>query len=133
MYKQKKIITRNLRPVLIFTLFMVLAAFGTAQAQDDTGQMKEKAPAEITEVEVASFAKAFSGIRKIQDEYTKEAQGAGNDQDIKDLQQKYQDKMIQEVKNNGLTIKRYNEIAQAMQNDEELQNKVQSRMSEDQQ
>jgi len=130
MYKQEKNSTVNLKAVLILTLSMVLFTFGAVQAQEDSQGGMEQAPVEVTQAEVNNFAKALNGIQDVQEAYTREAQGIENDADIRDLQKKYQDKMIQTVKNQGLTVKRYNEISQAMQKDEELSKKVRDKASQ---
>ena len=130
MYKQQKNFTVNLKAVLILTLSMVLFTFGAVQAQEDSQGEMEKAPTEVTQTEVKNFAKALNGIQNIQEEYTQEAQGIEKEADIRKLQKKYQDRMIQKVEDQGLTVQRYNQISQAMQRDEELSKKVRNKVSQ---
>ncbi|MFP4168651.1 MAG: DUF4168 domain-containing protein [Desulfonatronovibrionaceae bacterium] len=131
MDKQGKTLAVNLKLVLAFSLLMVLCAAGMAQAQDDAEGMEgQEAPAEVSDSEANDFAEAFNAIRQIQEEFTQEAQGIEDDSEIRELQQTYEDKMIKEVENKGLTVQRYNEIAQAMQQDEDLRQKIEGKMSE---
>ncbi len=115
----------SLRIFLTASLLVMLCAAGMAQAQSQDGQ---KGQAEVTDKEAKMFAQAYSAIRGIQKEYSKEVQGVEDDSQIKKLQQKYTDKMMKKVKSSGLSIKRYNEIAQSMQQDKDLQDKVKKHM-----
>jgi hypothetical protein len=83
---------------------------------------------QVSDKEATSFANAFNAVREIQKQYSQEVQGVQDESQIKELQQKYTDMMIKQVEDNGLSVDRYNEIAQAMQRDKNLQQKIEKKM-----
>lgn len=111
------------------SLLAVLCFSGIAQAQSQNGkEFQGQTQAQVTDKEATSFANAYNAVRGIQEQYSQEVQGVQDKSQIKKLQQKYTDKMIEKVENNGLSVDRYNEIAQAMQRDENLRKKIEKKM-----
>lgn len=113
------------------SLLAVLCFSGIAQAQSQSGEAMQgqgQVQTQVSDEEATSFANAFNAVRGIQEQYSQEVQGVQDESQIKELQQKYTDKMIKQVEDNGLSVDRYNEIAQAMQRDEELRQKIEKKM-----
>lgn len=111
------------------SLLAVLCFSGIAQAQSQNGkEFQGQAQAQVSDKEATSFAHAYNAVRGIQKQYSQEIQGVKDKSQIKNLQKKYTNKMIKKVENNGLSVDRYNEIAQAMQRDENLREKIEKKM-----
>jgi preprotein translocase subunit SecF len=128
MIKQVKKKT-SLTLLMCISLLTVLCLSGVAQAQSQSGEeFQGQAQTQVSDQEATSFANAFNAVREIQKQYSQEIQGVQDESQIKKLQQKYTDKMINQVENNGLSVDRYNEIAQAMQRDESLRQKIEKKM-----
>jgi len=113
------------------SLLAVLCFSGIAQAQSQSKEAMQgqgQAQAQVSDKEATSFAHAYNAVRGIQKQYSQEVQGVQDKSQIKNLQKKYTNKMIKKVENNGLSVDRYNEIAQAMQRDENLREKIEKKM-----
>jgi hypothetical protein len=112
------------------SLLAVLCFSGIAQAQSQSGEAMQgqgQVQTQVSDKEATSFANAFNAVREIKKQYSQEVQGVQDESKIKELQQKYTDMMIKQVEDNGLSVDRYNEIAQAMQRDKNLQQKIEKK------
>lgn len=100
----------------------LLFAAGTVTAQ---GQAPTQAPAqapaiEVSDQDVENFADAYVAVQTINQQYTEKLQNVEEAEKATALQQEARDKMAGAVKEAGLTISDYQEIAQAAGQDEEL-------------
>ncbi len=70
------------------------------------------------------FASAFMQVGSIQQQYSASMGEAEDQQQMQSLQQEAQMKMAEAVRNSGLEVQTYNSIAQQLQSDTELQQRV---------
>ncbi len=88
-------------------------------------QQEQKQKTEYSDQEIKSFAKAYSQVKDIQKDYSQEISQISDKQKAQKLQDKYSSQMISKIKDEGLTVQKYNQISQSMTADEELREKVQ--------
>jgi len=113
---------------LIFALLSGFAGSGLAQPESaqDQASMQGAEQMEIDDSTLEQFVGVAKDLGKIRDEYVKKFEGIEDQQKAKSLQAEMKDKMISVVDNSELDVKTYNYIANQMNVDEELRNKVQS-------
>lgn len=86
-------------------------------AQDDD--------AGFTEGQLESFMMARAEVRDIQSEYSSRLQDISDDQKVAELQAEAQEKMVQAVQSEGLTVEEFNEIARKANSDPEFNDRLQ--------
>lgn len=108
---------------LTITAAAALGLGSAAQAQDSdsAGTFAD----EVDEQQLEAFVVARADVQEIQQDYTSRLQSAENDQDAADLQAEAQEKMVSAVEDAGLSVQEFNRIAEAAQNDPEVQEKIQ--------
>jgi hypothetical protein len=113
---------------LIFTLICGFA--GTGFAQPDYAQnqasMQGAEQMEIDDSTLEQFVGVAQNLGEIRDEYVKKFEGIEDQQKAQSLQAEMNDKMISVVDNSDIDVETYNYIANQMNVDEELRNKVKS-------
>ncbi|MGM0645126.1 MAG: DUF4168 domain-containing protein [Thermodesulfobacteriota bacterium] len=92
---------------------------------ESAGQSKD-----YSEETLEKFAKSYNQVYEIRQEYSSELSEMEDEEKAKELQEKYTDRMVEAVEDEGLSVEKYNEIGQAMNNDEELSKKVESMVDE---
>ncbi|MFU8878725.1 MAG: DUF4168 domain-containing protein [Wenzhouxiangellaceae bacterium] len=80
---------------------------------------------EVTDSDLDSFADAQMSIMQIQQDYSQRLQNADNPDAANQLQQEANEKMVGAVEEAGLDVESFNAIAMAIQNDPELQQRLQ--------
>lgn len=108
---------------LTITAAAALGLGSAAQAQD--GDSAGTFADEVDEQQLEAFVVARADVQEIQQDYTSRLQSAENDQDAADLQAEAQEKMVSAVEDAGLSVQEFNRIAEAAQNDPEVQEKIQ--------
>lgn len=108
---------------LMITAAAALGLGPAAQAQD-SGSAGTFAD-EVDEQQLEAFVVARADVQEIQQDYTSRLQSAENDQDAAELQAEAQEKMVSAVEDAGLSVQEFNRIAEAAQNDPEVQEKIQ--------
>lgn len=108
---------------LMITAAAALGMGPAAQAQD-SGSAGTFAD-EVDEQQLEAFVVARADVQEIQQDYTSRLQSAENDQDAAELQAEAQEKMVSAVEDAGLSVQEFNRIAEAAQNDPEVQEKIQ--------
>jgi|AntRauTorckE6833_2_1112554.scaffolds.fasta_scaffold16471_2 hypothetical protein len=119
---------------LAFTLLSGFVTSGFAQPDyaQDQGQaqsqatMKGAEQMEIDDSTLEQFVGVAQDLGEIRDEYVKKFEGIEDQQKAQSLQAEMNDKMISVVDNSDIDVETYNYIANQMNVDEELRNKVQS-------
>ncbi len=110
---------------LILLLALIVAPLpGSAQEYG-----AESAQTEIQEKELASFAKIQNEIARIQQEYKTRLSTIEDQDQRQSVIQEMNEELVATVKDQGLSVERYNEIFGAIQNNPELQERV-SQMTE---
>jgi hypothetical protein len=131
-------------PALLAAALLALAA-ASAQAQQQPGAapspgtpaqtepghqpvppMPDRGPgaAEITDQQIERFAEAYTEVAQLRDSYTQQIIQADDPDQATELQQEANEKMVEAVENHGLTVGEYNMIAEAIDRDPELQERV---------
>jgi hypothetical protein len=80
--------------------------------------------AEVTEEQIERFAEAYTEVSQLRDEYTQQIIQAEDPDRATELQQEANERMIEAVEEKGLSVGEYNMIAEAMDRDPELQERV---------
>lgn len=106
---------------------------GLAQAQDPATQgapPPQQAPAQgpVSDEQIESFATALQSVGEIQSEYSAKLAEAQEPEAQQQVQMEAQTKMLQAVEAEGLTAAEYNSLAQRMDSDPELQQRVQAEL-----
>ncbi len=102
------------------------AASPAAMAQDAAAaqqQAQEAAP--VSDKEVKKFVKAEKKINAIIQEWTPKVQSAESQEQAQEMQQTAQTEMIAAIEKQGLSVQRYNAIAQQAQKDPQLAQRLQ--------
>lgn len=80
---------------------------------------------EFTDGQLESFMTARAEVRDIQSEYSSRLQDVSDDQKVAELQAEAQEKMVQAVQSEGLTVEEFNEIARKANSDPEFNERLQ--------
>lgn len=107
----------------------VLLCTGQSLAQE--GQQEGQAEgysqaqeADFSDNELQKFARSYLQIQDIQQEYSDALSQMSDEQEAQELQEKYTQKMVDVVRQEGLSVEEYNQIGQAMNSSEEVRNKI---------
>ncbi|MFW6179389.1 MAG: DUF4168 domain-containing protein, partial [Desulfohalobiaceae bacterium] len=76
------------------------------------------------------FASSYVQIQDIQQEYSDELSEMEDEEEAQKLQEKYTERMVDVVREEGLDVEEYNQIGQAMNSDNELREEIESMVDE---
>jgi hypothetical protein len=93
---------------------------GTEKAMPQKEMTQQKTP-EVSDKELKKFVDAQKSLRSIQAEHKSALSGVQNPDKAKQIQQKFQQKMLNAVNSAGLEPQRYKEIGQAVNGSQSLQ------------
>jgi hypothetical protein len=124
----------KLRSLLVGAFTLALAAATTAQSQAPETQQEAQAPqgqqaptspaqgeqAQVSDQQLQQFVTAVTGVQSVQESYAQEIEAADDPADAQDLQRAAHSDMVQAVEESGLSISEYNLIAQRLQTDPTL-------------
>lgn len=85
-------------------------------------------PIEVDDKTLDKFADAYGEVQSIQQEFAQELQQVSEESEAQSLQRSAQEKMMEAVKDSGLSVTEYNEISVAVSSDPELQKRIRSSM-----
>jgi len=108
-------------------LFAVPGAFAQEDGQSSPG-MQKNAPAEVDEATIDKFADAMGKVQVIQQSVSQQLQAVENDDQARELQLQAQDEMIAAVKETGLTVEEYNNLAERAQQNPQLRQQVMEKL-----
>lgn len=113
------------------SLAALLMAAGASQAY---AQQASQAPAtqptpavqasDISDKKLEKFADSLGEIMEIREDFTAKLEKTGDPAEAQQLQQEANEKMMNTVVDNDLSIEEYNAINQAVQNDPQLRDRV---------
>ena len=105
------------------------AAFAQAQGQQQGQQASgQGAPnMEMDQQTLDNFAEAYTEVRGIQSDFADQLGSVEDREKAQSLQREAQEEMVSAVKDAGLSVQEYNQVASQMQNDPELREKVMQR------
>ena len=115
------------RFTFIATLLMAIALLGTVHAQD-AGMGEVPGQVEITDTDLERFVEVQADIQSIVQEYSARLEGTEDSEAAAQLQQEASQMMVAAVEDIGLDVATYNNIAVALEQDEDLQQRVQQMM-----
>lgn len=81
--------------------------------------------AEFTEAQLAAFMVARAEVREIQSEYASRLQEVTDDQEVARLQSEAQEKMLEAVQDEDLTVDEFNQMARKANSDPEFMDRLQ--------
>lgn len=105
---------------------MAQSASPQAQAPAVPGQT-----ADFSETQLKSFASAVQGIQEVANEYAPRLEQATEPQQLADLQQEAEGKMLEAVEDEGLSVDEYNAIAVTAQSDPQVAETIRGYIAED--
>jgi len=114
-------------------VFAGATAFGQGYEEPNQPSPPEpQAPSggEVDEQSLQGFADAYAAVQDIRRELTQELSSAQDESQAREIQQQAQERMVRAVQDAGLTPQEYNQIAQQMNSDQELRERVQEALSE---
>ncbi|RUO23093.1 hypothetical protein CWE08_00110 [Aliidiomarina iranensis] len=122
-----------------FVLSAVAAAMFSmpALAQDEDArayaqqQMEEMANQPITDEQLEMFVVAIDHIERINNEFVEALENVETQEEAQQLQMNAQQEMVASVEDSGLTVEEYNAMAYRLQNDPEIQEKVEEMRESD--
>lgn len=112
----------------LFALFMTAGASQVSAQQASQPQAPQSAPAmqasDISDKKLEKFADSLGEIMEIRQDFTAKLEKTGDPAEAQQLQQQANQKMMETVEGNDLSIEEYNAINQAVQNNPQLRDKV---------
>ncbi|MCH8493271.1 MAG: DUF4168 domain-containing protein [Idiomarina sp.] len=117
-----------------FALSAIAAAMFAMPAiaqQDDAQayaqqQMEQMANEPVTDEQLETFVDAIEHIERINDEFVEALENVETQEEAQQLQMDAQREMVESVEETGLTVEEYNALAYRLQNDPEVQAKVEA-------
>jgi len=119
-----------------YTLAFVIAAAalacsGTISAQDYEMQQQQPPQTDVSDQELSQFAEAQGQISSIQQDFSGRLQEVEDPEKAHELQVQANEEMTAAVEDAGLDVESFNNIAMAIQNDPELQQRLTAMMQDD--
>ena len=112
----------------LFALFMAAGASLASAQEASQPQAPQAAPAmqasDISDKKLEKFADSLGEIMEIRQDFTAKLEKTGDPAEAQQLQQQANEKMMETVENNNLSIEEYNAINHAVQNNPQLRDKV---------
>lgn len=109
-------------------LLMAAGASQVSAQQANQAPATQAAPAmqasEISDKKLEKFADSLGEIMEIRQDFSAKLEKTGDPSEAQQLQQQANEKMMNTVVENDLSIEEYNAINQAVQNDPKLRDKV---------
>ncbi len=92
--------------------------------QQPQQEAQQQQSADFDDKSLKKFAKVQTDLDEIRAKYSQEVQQVEEPDKARELQSKYRQQLIDAIRDNGLDIQTYNEISGAMQDNPELQEKI---------
>ena len=109
-------------------LLMAAGASQVSAQQASPAPATQPAPvveaADISDKKLEKFADSLGEIMEIREDFTAKLEKTGDPAEAQQLQQQANEKMMNTVQENDLSIEEYNAINQAVQNNPQLRDKV---------
>lgn len=86
----------------------------------------QQAPANYSDSQLEKFVSASQKVAVISQEYTPKLQSTTDESTRQQVYREADEKMVQAVQNEGMTVEEFNGINQAIQNDQALMQRVQN-------
>jgi len=112
-----------------------LPAGASAQADQQRGQQQrgqqqqqQQQQQNFSEQDIKAYANAATEISELQKKFQSQLQNAESAEDQQSVQEKANQAMIKAIKDAGLSLEKYNQIATAAQNNQELAKRIRDQM-----
>lgn len=121
---------RTFRPLASSAALAALLCMGTgyagiAHAESPAGQAPPSQPAtDVSDEQLNQFVEAATEVQTVQQEYAAEIQSTSDAEQAQTLRAEAQEKMVEAVESSGLSVSEYNLIAQQLQQDPSLANRL---------
>jgi len=112
-------ILRNTHKLLTLAAALIFSVAAVAQ----TDQVEQQTM-DVSDQQLEQFADAQVEIASIQEDFSGRLQGVEDPEKAQELQRQANEEMTTAVKDAGLDVQSFNQIAMAIQNDPELQQKL---------
>ncbi len=113
---------RNIFALIVFSSALIFG--GQAMAQDYQMEQQEPPQTDVSEQELQQFAEAQTQISEIQQDFAGRLQDVEDPEKAHELQVQANEEMTEAVESAGLDVDSFNDIAMAIQNDPELQQRL---------
>ncbi len=111
-----------------FLMALVLTpTLGLSQQYGDAGQNTQS---EVSGQDIKAFANAQLEVSRVRQQYQTRLSNAGNQDEQQALVQEMNEKLVAALKDEGLSVEKYNEIFNAVQNDADLRERVTEMMQD---
>lgn len=122
----------NLRKTLTLIATAATFAFATSLAAQEMQQQPPAPPqtVEVSDQQLEQFADAQIQITEIQQDFAGRLQEVDDPEQAHELQVQANEEMTEAVEEIGLSVQDFNEIAMAIQNDPELQQRLTALLQE---
>lgn len=117
--------------VALVALGMVAAPIiAQAQAQQQKQMQRQSVPTNFSEEELKSYVHAALEVQQINQTYSKRLRDAETPESQRSMRKEATGKMVKAIKDEGLTVEKYNAIYQAASTDPALAKKVRKHLQE---
>ena len=121
---------------LFVAAFLLTGAsfYATAQQQQGAQQSQQGMPQQqqmnmdFSDNDLQKFVAVQPALEEIREDFTQRLEGAGDQEAANQLQQEAGQLMVEAVEQEGLDVDTYNNIAMALQSNEELRERVEGMM-----
>ena len=96
--------------------------------QQQQQQPPEQEPIDVSDEQLDQFVEAQEAIMGIQEDFSARLENVEDPEEAQAIQAEANDEMTAAVEETGMSIEEYNEIAMAIQTDEELRNRLNEMM-----
>lgn len=101
----------------------------SSPAAQNQGQGAAQSAISFQDEDLQKYAELQKPIQEIRNDYSKRLESTQKPEEAADLQKEATDKMVEVVRDSGLEVQTYNQIAVALQSNPQLQAKVKSMMN----
>ena len=109
------------------SIFIInIQAFAQNSEQNYDLQQKEQQQSNFSDTELEKFDSAYKQVNGLQKEYSAKLRKTQQEEEARALQEKYIQKMKGVINGENLSIRKYNNIINAMNTNEQLARKVQN-------
>lgn len=121
---------RSLFGALALSASLIFAGAVAAPAQSTApaGAQKSASAPSVSKQDVKSFAKAHQAVMSVRKKYAGQAKDIKNKKKLSQMRMQMQRDMVKAVKDTGMDVKRYNQIARLTQKNPQVRKRVQAAM-----
>jgi uncharacterized protein HemX len=116
-----------MKRVSIIAIAAALAAgpvWISAASAQNSGAQQQQQRSSFSETDLKSYAEAAKEVQQINQEYMPQFQAADSTQKKQAVQEEATQKMVEAIKEKGLSVERYNQIASTARDDPETAAKI---------